>query len=78
MDRSELFIDLLKKYFDGHLSRSEIENVILDELLPDSYSEDRMLNSCEEALRHINEPYYWTMDGELKYFLECLDSVVMR
>lgn len=72
MDRKEIFTELLKKYFEGSLTRDEVEDIILDEIPLDSFPKVELLTNCEEALRHINEPYFWTTDGELKYYLECL------
>ena len=74
MEYKALFIELLSTFLSGNSSRKEIAHKIAMELPIDSnYVNDiELMENCEWALRHINEPDYWTNETELRYYLTCL------
>lgn len=74
MDYKGFFIELISSFLSGSLSKEEVEHKIAMELPIDSlYKNDtELMNNCEWAIRHINEPDYWTIEAELQYYLSCL------
>ena len=65
---------LLSEYFEKKLTRTDIQNLMQDNISFDTQytSDNELLKNCEWALRYIDEPDYWTTDGELNYYLQCL------
>jgi hypothetical protein len=74
MEYKQLFIELITSFLDGETSREEVANKITMEIPVDSnYADNRdLMENSEWALRHINEPDYWTTEVELRYYLSCL------
>lgn len=74
MDFKAFFIDLLLRFLDGVLSRAEVAQEIAVTMPVDTnyVDDEELMNNCEWALRHINEPDHYSTEGELSYYLSCL------
>nr|WP_320010904.1 hypothetical protein [uncultured Desulfobulbus sp.] len=77
MDVKKLFIKLIAMFLSGEMTREEIAHEVSMELPIDSYYKNNveLMENCEWALRHINEPDYWTNKNELLYYLTCLQGI---
>lgn len=76
MKTEEFFMKLITLFLAGKLTRDEVSNEVAMELPIDSSYKDNieLMENCEWALRHINEPDYWTNESELQYYLKCLEG----
>ncbi|MDY0164539.1 hypothetical protein [Desulfobotulus sp.] len=74
MNYKEFFITLIAQFLSGGISREQVAHEVAMELPIDSVYSDHieLMENCEWALRHINEPDYWTTENELQYYLSCL------
>ncbi|PIQ42713.1 MAG: hypothetical protein COW05_08360 [Gammaproteobacteria bacterium CG12_big_fil_rev_8_21_14_0_65_46_12] len=74
MDYKAYFIELLIQFLNGVLSREEVaRQVAVTMPIDTNYVDDeKLMNNCEWALRHINEPDHYSTEGELSYYLSCL------
>jgi hypothetical protein len=74
MSYSEYFLELIGQLLEGKATREDVATRIAREVPIDKdYGEDQaLLENCEWALRHANEPGYYTTIGEFKYYLACL------
>ena len=74
MDIKSFFINIIEQFLAGQLNRKTVSETIANELPFDVIEGDssNLMTNCEWALRHINEPEYWTPKNELKYYLACL------
>jgi hypothetical protein len=74
MDYRDIFLDLIQQLLEGKITRDDVATKIAREVPIDAgYEEEQeLLENCEWALRHANEPNYYTTIGELRYYLECL------
>lgn len=73
---NEYFRTTVEGIINGTVSRSEaassvVENIGIDEI---SGGNEKLLVQCEWALRHANEPDYYTSGNEFKYLLSCLKN----
>lgn len=76
MDYKAFFIELLMQFMNGVLSRDEVaQKVAVTMPIDTNYIDDEeLMNNCEWALRHINEPEHYSTKGELLYYLHCLNG----
>jgi len=74
MDYTTFFVELLTQFLSGAISRAEVaERIAFTMPVDTDYLDDEdLMNNCEWALRHINEPGYYSTEAELAYYLSCL------
>lgn len=74
MDYKAYFIELLMQFLSGVLSREEVARQVAVTMPIDTnyIGDEELMNNCEWALRHINEPEHYSTEGELSYYLSCL------
>jgi hypothetical protein len=74
MNYKAFFIELLIKFLNGLLNREEVaRQVAVTVPIDTNYTDNEdLMNNCEWALRHINEPDHYSTEGELSYYLNCL------
>ncbi len=74
MDYKAFFVELLVQFLNGMLSRTEVAEKIAVTIPIDTEYKDNedLMNNCEWALRHINEPDHYSTENELSYYLSCL------
>jgi hypothetical protein len=77
MNYKVFFIDLLTQFLNGVLSSEQVAlKVAVAIPIDTNYIDDEdLMNNCEWALRHINEPDHYPTEGELSYYLSCLSGV---
>ena len=78
MDYKAYFIELLIQFFGGVLSREEVARKVAVTIPIDAgyVDDEELMNNCEWALRHINEPDHYCTEEELSYYLSCLRGEV--
>ena len=74
MDHRAFFLDLISRFLSRELDRSSVAGRVARELPLDSVrgGQKDLLPNCEWALRHINDPDFFTTEAELRYYLQCL------
>jgi len=74
-DYNAYFLDLISKLLSGQISRADAATAAgqigMDEIEGGAAS---LLTNCEWALRHANEPDFYTSEQEFGYLLACLQG----
>jgi len=76
MNYKKLFRELIATYLEGSLTRADVSRRMTEEVPLDDICGDHrdLLPNCEHALRHMDDPDYYTVESELKYYLACLEG----
>jgi hypothetical protein len=75
-DHRQLFEELIAGLVSGGVSRTEAAEAVSSRVGVDELAggDEKLLVSCEWALRHADELGYFTSAGELRYLLACLQG----
>jgi hypothetical protein len=79
MNYHALFEKLISEVLSGELTRKDASAMVASKIGVDAISggNESLLVNCEWALRHLNEPGYYTGDSELFYLQSCLRGEIM-
>jgi hypothetical protein len=74
MEAKDLFEQMISQFLSSVLDKEAVAKQVAKDIPLDSIRGNRhdLLPNIEIALRHINEPKFYTTEAELRYYLECL------
>ena len=74
METKSPFTELISQFLSGALDRKAVAKKLASDIPLHGVRGNRcdLLPNIEWALRHIDEPGFYTTEAELRYYLECL------